>query len=190
MTSQSFSPKPHPVPPSRDVCRCCRPLENELEVALKISYYRIWTSAVNKAKALSQDTLYYIRNGALLSLPHWKLARKNIESQSPKEDSTLSRTFRRTSRTHDDDPSDLSNHSPFTRASRSWNTATMATELTVQSERAFMKQPHIFTNSKVKSKSKSVGKGGRRWYKDVGLGFRTPKTAIEGNYIGMHAAKD
>ncbi|EFE43558.1 hypothetical protein TRV_01668 [Trichophyton verrucosum HKI 0517] len=59
----------------------------------------------------------------------------------------------------------------------------MATELTVQSERAFMKQPHIFTNSKVKSKSKSVGKGGRRWYKDVGLGFRTPKTAIEGNYI-------
>ena len=30
-----------------------------------------------------------------------------------------------------------------------------------------------------------MGKGGRRWYKDVGLGFRTPKTAIEGNYIGM-----
>lgn len=25
----------------------------------------------------------------------------------------------------------------------------------------------------------------RRWYKDVGLGFRTPKTAIEGQYIGM-----
>lgn len=60
----------------------------------------------------------------------------------------------------------------------------MATELTVQSERAFQKQPHIFTNSKVKSKSKKVGKGGRRWYKDVGLGFRTPKTAIEGSYIG------
>lgn len=63
----------------------------------------------------------------------------------------------------------------------------MATELTVQSERAFQKQPHIFLNSKVKSKSKSVGKGGRRWYKDVGLGFRTPKTAIEGSYIGMEA---
>lgn len=166
------------------------PSKDELEVALKISYYHIGTSAVNKAKALSQDALYLIGNGALLSLPHWKLARKNIESQSPKEDLTLSRTFRRTSRTHDDDLSDLSNHSPFTRASRSWNTATMATELTVQSERAFMKQPHIFTNSKVKSKSKSVGKGGRRWYKDVGLGFRTPKTAIEGNYIGMHMAKD
>ncbi|OCL00921.1 40S ribosomal protein uS17 [Cenococcum geophilum 1.58] len=60
----------------------------------------------------------------------------------------------------------------------------MATELTVQSERAFQKQPHIFLNSKAQSgKSKRIGKGGRRWYKDVGLGFRTPKTAIEGSYI-------
>jgi small subunit ribosomal protein S11e len=57
--------------------------------------------------------------------------------------------------------------------------------LTVQSERAFQKQPHIFLNSKSKAKSKRVGKGGRRWYKEVGLGFRTPKTAIEGSYIGM-----
>jgi small subunit ribosomal protein S11e len=53
----------------------------------------------------------------------------------------------------------------------------------VQSERAFQKQPHIFLNSKTQSgKSKRVGKG-RRFYKDVGLGFRTPKTAIEGSYI-------
>jgi small subunit ribosomal protein S11e len=62
----------------------------------------------------------------------------------------------------------------------------MATELTVQSERAYQKQPHIFLNSKSKgAKSRKVGKGGRRWYKDVGLGFRTPKTAIEGSYIGQ-----
>ena len=61
---------------------------------------------------------------------------------------------------------------------------TMATELTVQSERAYQKQPHIFQNPKTKAKSKKVGKG-RRWYKEVGLGFRTPKTAIEGTYIGM-----
>jgi len=61
----------------------------------------------------------------------------------------------------------------------------MATELTVQSERAFQKQPHIFLNSKRQSgKTKRVGKGGRRWFKDVGLGFRTPKNAIEGSYIG------
>lgn len=59
----------------------------------------------------------------------------------------------------------------------------MATELTVQSERAFQKQPHI--NLVSKSKNNRVGKGGRRWYKDVGLGFRTPKTAIDGSYIGM-----
>merc|ERR1712093_942984 len=65
----------------------------------------------------------------------------------------------------------------------STTTATMATELTVQSERSYQKQPHIFLNSKSKSKSTAVGKGGRRWYKDVGLGFRTPKTAIEGSYI-------
>jgi small subunit ribosomal protein S11e len=60
----------------------------------------------------------------------------------------------------------------------------MATELTVQSERAFQKQPHIFLNAKSKAKSARAGKSGRRWYKDVGLGFRTPKTAIEGSYIG------
>lgn len=61
----------------------------------------------------------------------------------------------------------------------------MATELAVQSERAFQKQPHIFLNAKVKTKTSRPGKGGRRWYKDVGLGFKTPKTAIEGTYIGM-----
>merc|ERR1712080_551146 len=54
----------------------------------------------------------------------------------------------------------------------------MATELTVQSERAFQKQPHIFTNPKAK-----VTKRSKRWVKDVGLGFKTPKTAIEANYI-------
>lgn len=61
----------------------------------------------------------------------------------------------------------------------------MATELTVQSERAFQKQPHIFTAQKVRSAKRRVGKGGRRWFKDVGLGFKTPKTAIEGSYIGL-----
>ncbi|CAP94845.1 hypothetical protein N7519_002104 [Penicillium mononematosum] len=58
----------------------------------------------------------------------------------------------------------------------------MATELTVQSERAYQKQPHIFLNTKAKASSKKTAQG-RRWYKDVGLGFRTPKTAIEGTYI-------
>lgn len=68
----------------------------------------------------------------------------------------------------------------------------MATELTVQSERAFQKQPHIFLNHRGKlAKSKKLkGKTGRRWFKDVGLGFRTPKTAIEGSYIGMSRSSD
>lgn len=65
----------------------------------------------------------------------------------------------------------------------------MATELAVQSERAYQKQPHVFLNSKrantERGKNRRIGKGTRRWYKDVGLGFRTPKTAIDGDYIGM-----
>lgn len=71
------------------------------------------------------------------------------------------------------------------------NTAIMATELTVQSERAYQKQPHIFVNQKTKrTRSTKIGKGGRRWYKDVGLGFRTPKTAIEGTYIGTTGERE
>jgi small subunit ribosomal protein S11e len=58
-------------------------------------------------------------------------------------------------------------------------------ELAVQTQTAFQKQPHIFTNAKVKVKSARPGKGGRRWYKDVGLGFKTPTAAIDGQYIGM-----
>lgn len=40
------------------------------------------------------------------------------------------------------------------------------------------------SHSNGRSYNKSVknikGKGGRRWYKNVGLGFKTPKEAIEG----------
>ena len=67
----------------------------------------------------------------------------------------------------------------FDTASSSNNTAKMATELTVQSERAFQKQPHIFLNSKTKAKSSKKADKTRRWYKEVGLGFRTPLTAID-----------
>ncbi|KFH68822.1 small subunit ribosomal protein S11e [Podila verticillata NRRL 6337] len=47
-------------------------------------------------------------------------------------------------------------------------------------EKAFQKQQGIFQNSKVAGK-KSVKNS--RWYKEVGLGFKTPKEAIEGHYI-------
>ncbi|SCV72714.1 BQ2448_4251 [Microbotryum intermedium] len=51
-----------------------------------------------------------------------------------------------------------------------------------QVEKSFQKQP-LFQNAKVTAKSKkSTGKD-RRWYKDVGLGFKTPKEAINGTYI-------
>ncbi|KAF2113418.1 ribosomal protein S17-domain-containing protein [Lophiotrema nucula] len=59
----------------------------------------------------------------------------------------------------------------------------MATELTVQSERAYQKQPHIFHNHKAGGPRAAKGSRTKRWYKDVGLGFRTPKTAIDGSYI-------
>jgi len=36
---------------------------------------------------------------------------------------------------------------------------------------------------KVTRKTKCPGKGGSRWFKSVGLGFKTPKEAIEGKYI-------
>ncbi|KAI9308891.1 40S ribosomal protein [Cunninghamella echinulata] len=45
-----------------------------------------------------------------------------------------------------------------------------------QIEKAFQKQVGIFQNSKVSSK-------GKRWYKEVGNGYKTPKEAKFGSYI-------
>ncbi|XP_065206929.1 small ribosomal subunit protein uS17 [Planococcus citri] len=47
-----------------------------------------------------------------------------------------------------------------------------------QNERAFQKQPTVFLNRKFNTKKKKL-----RYYKDVGLGFKTPREAIEGTYI-------
>merc|ERR1712000_132183 len=51
-----------------------------------------------------------------------------------------------------------------------------------QNERAFQKQPTVFLqkNRRVLVKKQ---KGSLRYYKDVGLGFKTPKTAIEATYV-------
>ncbi|KAK9707776.1 40S ribosomal protein S11-B [Basidiobolus ranarum] len=49
-----------------------------------------------------------------------------------------------------------------------------------QIEKAFQKQVGIFQNAKVAGSKKARN---LRWYKDVGLGFKTPKEAIEGTYI-------
>ena len=54
-------------------------------------------------------------------------------------------------------------------------------ELGVQTEKAFQKQP-LFLNSKVARKNTRA----KRWYKDVGLGFKTPNAAVTGTYIGTY----
>merc|ERR1712072_1419406 len=51
-----------------------------------------------------------------------------------------------------------------------------------QVEKSFQKQP-LFQNSKVATTSRKVAGKDRRWTKEVGLGFKTPREAIEGTYI-------
>ncbi|KAL3696808.1 hypothetical protein R1sor_010884 [Riccia sorocarpa] len=51
-----------------------------------------------------------------------------------------------------------------------------------ETERAFLKQP-VFLSSKLSKKGKAPGKAGTRFFKNVGLGFKTPREAIEGTYI-------
>ena len=50
-----------------------------------------------------------------------------------------------------------------------------------QNERAFQKQRGIFLNGKQFGNSKS--KKGVRYYKEIGLGIKTPKEAISGSYV-------
>ena len=51
-----------------------------------------------------------------------------------------------------------------------------------QVEKSYQKQP-LFHNNKVSTTSRKVAGKDRRWYKEVGLGFKTPREAIEGTYI-------
>ena len=54
-----------------------------------------------------------------------------------------------------------------------------ATQLTTQLQKSFQKQDGIFLGSK-----KVLMKGrAPRYYRSIGLGFKTPKAAIEGNYV-------
>ncbi|KAK4883968.1 hypothetical protein RN001_000239 [Aquatica leii] len=47
-----------------------------------------------------------------------------------------------------------------------------------QTERAYQKQPHLNQHSKGNLKKKAV-----RRHRNIGLGFRTPREAIDGTYI-------
>mmetsp|Transcript_28965 Transcript_28965/g.64775 ORF Transcript_28965/g.64775 Transcript_28965/m.64775 type:complete len:109 (-) Transcript_28965:554-880(-) len=50
-----------------------------------------------------------------------------------------------------------------------------------QNEKSFQKQDAVFIGKKA-ALNKRKGKG-FRYYKSVGLGFKTPKAAIEGSYV-------
>merc|ERR1712072_456429 len=53
----------------------------------------------------------------------------------------------------------------------------------IQHEKAFQKQDAIFLNKKKRSVTKKESIRATRFYKNVGLGFKTPRTAIENNYV-------
>ncbi|KAL1226556.1 Small ribosomal subunit protein [Trichinella spiralis] len=53
-----------------------------------------------------------------------------------------------------------------------------------QTERSFQKQPHVFLNRKtITAVGKKKSKKPLRWVRNIGLGFKTPQLAKEGNYI-------
>src|SRR5690349_17622221 len=53
----------------------------------------------------------------------------------------------------------------------------------IQTERAFQEQWFVFNASQT-APGRHVNRAGeRRYWKSVGLGFATPKAAIEGNYV-------
>ncbi|CAK9145994.1 unnamed protein product [Ilex paraguariensis] len=58
------------------------------------------------------------------------------------------------------------------------------TNMAEQTEKAFLKQPKVFLCSKKSGKGKRPGKGGNRYWKSIGLGFKTPREAIEGLFGG------
>ncbi|KAK9098464.1 hypothetical protein Syun_025509 [Stephania yunnanensis] len=49
-----------------------------------------------------------------------------------------------------------------------------------QTEKAFLKQPNVFLSSKGLKKKRAPGKGGNRFSKSIGLGFKTPREATDG----------
>ncbi|XP_062604706.1 small ribosomal subunit protein uS17-like [Saccostrea cucullata] len=51
-----------------------------------------------------------------------------------------------------------------------------------QTERSFQKQPTVFLNNK-KNLLSAKGKKNNRYFRNVGLGFKTPREAILGTYI-------
>ena len=58
-----------------------------------------------------------------------------------------------------------------------------APALAFQNQRGFQKQDNIFVGKKRVLGAKKPGIRETRYYKPVGLGVKTPRTAIEGTYV-------
>jgi small subunit ribosomal protein S11e len=58
-----------------------------------------------------------------------------------------------------------------------------AIDVAIQVERAYQKQTAINENRRKPAKKNVNQRGKARYFKSVGLGFRTPRAAVEGTYI-------
>jgi len=56
-------------------------------------------------------------------------------------------------------------------------------DVSLQSERAYQKQTAINENTRKKAKKNINDSGRLRYWKSVGLGFKTPKAAVNGKYV-------
>ena len=56
-------------------------------------------------------------------------------------------------------------------------------DLTIQHEKAYQRQDGVNENSRLASRKLVNRSGHRRYFKSVGLGFKTPKAAINGRYV-------
>ena len=56
-------------------------------------------------------------------------------------------------------------------------------DVAVQGERAYQKQTGVNENTRKKAKKSTNSRGRTRYWKSVGLGFQTPKAAVNGKYI-------
>uniref|UniRef100_A0A8C4PI52 Small ribosomal subunit protein uS17 n=1 Tax=Equus asinus TaxID=9793 RepID=A0A8C4PI52_EQUAS len=71
----------------------------------------------------------------------------------------------------------------FFRRPGRWRTFSSPAPSSSQTERAYQKQPTIFQNKKRVLLGETAKEKLPRYYKNIGLGFKTPKEAIEGTYI-------
>merc|ERR1712119_220303 len=62
------------------------------------------------------------------------------------------------------------------------NLVTSSSNMSEQTEKAYQKQAAIFQNKK-RVVGKAVKSKEQRFVKNVGLGFKTPREAVEGTYI-------